>query len=312
MAAVILNHLYGPRIYGQLTYPFELVGFFFVAGYTFNARNCFLHFLIVKMKTLLLPLICLGLINALLSFGIKGGSLLWRVGGLFMQLPGEWDDMWFVACLFTMEMIFYVVLKFISNLFYCFICCIALGGCALLMIKHLPFALCWHIENAFLLLPFLFMGYATRTTNFGQHLIIRCRGEQGLYLLFLVVTVYVVMAFAIPNYPIDIHLHQYGNIIVFLLSALLGLCVVICLSLQLERIKNAHSLCFLSYVGANTLVYYAFQSKVISLLFFVCSGMAISLNNFVVSIACCISVCVILAIPAFLVRKYFPIMIGKF
>mgnify|MGYP001753657006 CR=1 FL=1 len=28
MIAVILNHLYGPVIYGRLTYPFELAGFF--------------------------------------------------------------------------------------------------------------------------------------------------------------------------------------------------------------------------------------------------------------------------------------------
>lgn len=312
MAAVILNHLYGPRIYGQLTYPFELVGFFFVAGYTFNTRDCFLHFLMVKIKTLFVPLVCFGLINAVLSFGIKGGSLLLRVGGLLMQRPGVWDDLWFVACLFTMEMLFYVVLKFSSNLFHCFICCLSLGGCALLMINYLPFALPWHAENAFLLLIFLFMGYAARTTNFGQRLIACCSGKQGLYSLLLAVTAYVVLVFAIPNYPIDIHVRQYGNVWVFLLSAFLGLCSVVCLSLQLERIKNAYALRFLAYVGANTLVYYAFQSKIISLLSFASSGMALHLNGYVGSIACCLAVCLILVIPAFLIRRYIPILIGRF
>lgn len=45
MIAVILNHLYGPVIYGRLTYPFELAGFFFTAGYTFDLTDSFFNFM---------------------------------------------------------------------------------------------------------------------------------------------------------------------------------------------------------------------------------------------------------------------------
>lgn len=312
MVSVILNHLYGPPLYGQLTYPYELVGFFFVAGYTFNIQDCFARFLKVKFRTLLFPLVCLGLINVVLSFVMKGGSLLWRIEGLLLQQPGVWDDLWFIACLFTMEVLFYGVLKITPHILSLFVCCIMLSICGCLMIVFLPFALPWHIENACLLLVFMFMGYAMRTTNIGQLLLSRCRENVGRYSLLLIGVVYIVLVLAIANYPIDIHLHQYGLMPVFLLSALLGLCLIVCMSLQLERYNKTFILHFLAYIGANTLVYYAFQSKIISLFVIASDAFMWQITGNVGVLVCCLLACVILAIPSFLIRRYAPVLLGKF
>lgn len=311
MVSVILNHLYGPHLYGLLTYPFELVGFFFVAGYTFNVRGSFYHFLMAKIKTLLIPFICLGLINAVLSFWMKGGSLFLRIKCLLLQQPGVWDDLWFISCLFTMEILFYGVLRITPRTLLQFVCCSMLSICGYFMLMHLPFSLPWHIENACLMLDFLFMGYVMRTTNIGHLLISRYSENVRLYFTLIIGAVYITFTLAIKNYPIDIHLHQYGMITVFLLSAFLGLSMIVCSALLLERHKSI-MLRFLAYVGANTLVYYAFQSKVISLFYIVDDGSRWHWGGYVGTLVCCFLTCVILAILSFLVRRYTPVLLGKF
>ena len=124
--------------------------------------------------------------------------------------------------------------------------------------------------------------------------------------------VYLSSISARKNYPIDIHLLDYGYFFIFAVSALSGLCLTTCLSKFLESFKNSILLKFLSFIGINTLVYYAFQSKVISLIQLLCSGIGFDSESYTGVIVCCLIVNVILMIPAAIIRKYFPFMLGKF
>ncbi len=312
MIAVILNHLYGPIIYGRLTYPFELVGFFFVAGYTFNLKENLWGFLRGKIKTLLVPIVIFGLINAVLSYIIKGGPFFLRVAGVFMQRPGEWDDLWFVACLFTMELIFYLVIRFTSSLFGQLIICLALSVFGYVQMTVLPIALPWHIENACILIMFLYFGYVMRKSMLGSKVMTYCEVNSVWKMFLLVLCIYLIFVLIIKNYPIDIHLHEYGQFIVFMIGAWLGLGVVFGLSLCLEKWHEKKSLRFLAFIGANTFVYYAFQSKAISVLTVFGDRIGFYSWTYIGCIVYCISVCLVLMIPSYIIKRYAPFMLGRF
>ncbi|MCC8173830.1 MAG: acyltransferase [Odoribacter sp.] len=111
MIMIILNHTSNrAAIYARLYVPVFLSSFFFALGYTFKSREDFKHYFINKIKSLGIPFICLGLINAFLAIMAEGDSVVDRLKYLiFIRLV--WDDLWFVACLFTMQFIFYVIYK---------------------------------------------------------------------------------------------------------------------------------------------------------------------------------------------------------
>lgn len=312
MIAVILNHLYGPHLYGQLTYPFELVGFFFVAGYTFNMGNGLNEFLRRKAQSLLIPVFSLGLLNATLSFYTKGGSFSSRIVGLFLQIPGVWDDMWFIVCLFTMEILFYFILRFTLSFSIISIICFALSIMGYLLMTFVTINIPWHIENACLLIMFLYLGYFMKNSVWGKHLIAYWRSSMSKYILCIMIVIYTIFVLVFGNYPIDVHLHKYGCFLVFFLSAWLGLCVVLNLSILSERWCNFAVMRFISYIGANTLVYYAFQSKVISLVQILGAKMGFSYCTYIGSVICCMLICMVLIIPSFFIKRYMPLLLGKF
>ncbi|MGN8997723.1 acyltransferase family protein [Phocaeicola vulgatus] len=312
MIAVILNHLYGPVIYGRLTYPFELAGFFFTAGYTFDLTDSFFNFMRKKIRSLAIPIVFFGLIDAVLSYYAKGGLLLPRIKGIFLQMPGDWDVLWFVACLFTMELMFYPIARFVSSLTTCFMFCIGLSVWGYVFMTVSPIILPWHIENACVMIVFLCLGYVFRKSKVENEILAELKTTKGWLIGMIMLASYISFVTVNENYPIDIHLHQYGLFVVFMVSALLGLVVIFCLSLFLERWSNVLVVRFLWYIGANTLVYYAFQSKVIAFLNILGDKVGLVSFTHIGCVVYCISTCIILMVPSYFIKRYTPFMLGRF
>ncbi len=312
MMAIILNHLYGPNIYGRLTYPFELVGFFFVAGYTYTIKDNFHCFLRGKVQRLLIPFVIFGVINSALSYYAKGGSFFSRIIGLVVQKPGEWDFLWFVACLFITELIFYPIARFVSSSIIKFLICLTLFICGFVLLTKLSYALPWHIENACIMIIFLCVGHIIRKSTFVSKQMAEIKMNNTKWIIFLMSVAYLLIVFAINNYPIDIHLHQYGQFTIFMISAWFGLGAVLSLSLLLERRKKSLFVRFWGYVGTNTLVYYAFQSDVIQALTILGDKIGFYSWTYVGSVTYCILTCIILVVPSYLIKQYTPFMLGRF
>lgn len=311
MIAVILNHVSGLEFFWRLTYPFELAGFFFVAGYTFSLRDSFAKFLRRKSCTLLLPVLCFGFINACLSYYVKGGEFLSRIRDLVFQRPGSWDDLWFVACLYVSEIIFYFVVRMVSVLKYRFILCVILSIGGYVFVQIHPIALPWHIENAFIFLPFVCVGHIIKIYSLKNSTFF-CVDIQRILSFFMLSLSYVCIVLIFKNYPIDVHLHQYGKFLVFMLSALIGVSVIFILSLLFESHHAFILLRFLCFIGANTLVYYAFQSKIISSLNVIGERMMIlSLHPYLKGLTYCLVCCLILIVPSLIVNRFAPFLIGR-
>lgn len=310
--SVILNHLHAPIVYGQLTYPFELVGFFFASGYTFKQTKSFSTFFRKNIKTLLIPVVLLGLINAILSHYTKGGAFVPLILGIIEQRAGFWDFIWFVPCLFVTKLIFYPIVRSTLTLLRKVVICLIISGIGYILIIFMEEGFPWHIENACVMLVFLCLGHVVQETRFVDLIKANLQTNQCACFFLSVLFFYILLVFSIKNFPIDIHLRQYGCFSAFMISACFGLYIIFCLSLYLEHWNKAYIVRLLQYIGNNTLVFYAFQSKVISFLNIIGDKIGFYSSTYIGSIIYCLLVSFILMIPSYLIRRHAPILLGRF
>lgn len=310
MFFVIFNHLSVPDLYYRFTYPFELVGFFFVSGYTFSTKRNWVIFISNKLRSLVFPIFSLGMINCILSCFVKGTDFKDYISGLLIQFPGRWDDLWFVACLFIMEVVFYFVLRVVSSNLYRLLICLlfSLMGYYLLVV-NVNILLPWHIQNACIFIPFLLAGYVCRQAYSGQLLFKYLTKVQSKKTLIATTLCYLTVVLSYDNRHVDVHLLQFGNFIVFYASAIIGLMMVVCISVMLESCRNNVFLKFLGFIGANTLVYYAFQSKIISGLAVMTALFGIQYKPYISSLIYCIIICCLLSVPAYAIKRFFPFLL---
>ena len=307
MIAVMMNHLGWPLEYARLMYPFELAGFFFVAGYTFNRKKTSIEFIKSKIMSLLIPIMILGTINAIIAYIAESKPLFDRLVGLAVQMPGAWDDLWFVACLFTMELVFYVFTNDSFSIRKIGMLCFTASLASSFWISSVGLRLPWHIENACLLLPFMFAGYFMKHNTLPARL---SKGVIGMMAICLLLSFYSVFVFVYPNYPIDVHLLEYGNLFVFFISASLGVGFLTIFTVFLD--KSSLRFAPLIFIGQNTLIYYAFQSKAIRLFDIVGNLINCDRTSYLGNIIGMLFVSFVLVVPAFIVNRYFPFILGRF
>ena len=307
MIAVIMSHLNWQLWYARFLSPIFLTGFFFVSGYTFNAKDSFRTFVAGKVRGLLLPILFWGTLNAFLAHFIEGKSLWDRMLGLVIQVPGDWDDLWFVACLLAMELIYYALISLFGSLRYLTCAVSLLFSIGFAYMKFMDFPLPWHMVNVCLLMPFFHFGYLARKTEVGGKVIIHLKQRSTITIL----SVLYVLCVLVKNNTIDIHLLHYNSFMLFFIAAILGLGALVGIAMNLEDCSKSNVVKGLQFVGQNTLIYYALQSKPIRLILGLKAYLGMHGTFYLETIIYSIIVSLILAIPTVIVNKYFPFLVGK-
>lgn len=311
MFLVVMSHNSWPLWFNRAFTPIFLTGFFFVSGYTFNTKNNFYEFLYAKLKTLVIPILCLGVINTLLAYIAEGKPVLDRLCGLLLQRAGMWDDLWFVACLFTMELIYYFISIVISSNTYKFILSVSLSICGYLYIYSFPnVPLVWHFDNACMLLPFLCWGNIFRGWSSREYITSLIKLAEGNLLIILLLCLYAFAIIVFDNSQTNIHLRDYHNYLEFMITAFIGIAALYVCAIFVERFSSNWVLKSLNYIGQNTLVYYAFQFKVIRLVAIIGGYIGLKVGSYSGNVISSILVCVILILPAYIIKRYFPWMLG--
>lgn len=116
MFMIIMCHAGWPYWIERFLNPFFMSALFFVSGWTFNPKSTFKQFVSGKAKTLLIPYISFGIINSLLAYLADGDPLIVRFQGLLLSRAGYNDDLWYIACLFVIEMLFYWIARKVKNI----------------------------------------------------------------------------------------------------------------------------------------------------------------------------------------------------
>lgn len=311
MVFIVLSHCGAPELYNKIYTPFFLTTFFFASGYTFSPKENYKKYFIHKIKTLLLPYFCLGTINAILAFIADGDNLMERMEGLLFSINGHNDDLWFVMCLFSMQFFFYFIWRvFLSKAeggeYYIILAMVSAGimmlsGYALIFLHIAP--LPFQLETALIMTPFMLVGYLYRRCSDKSKML---KGGGGI----LIVISYFFLVLLFDN-TVNIHREMYTNFWLFIAAAMLGIWMIVFLSQQIAIKIDTLIVRGIVFIGQNTLVYYAFQSKAIRLLDVVYVHLPFSMNAYVRSLLYTLFVCSILAVPAIVINRCFPFLLGR-
>lgn len=310
MFFVVMSHSNPPLLYAWLYTPLFLSGFFFASGYTFSMKRNWWNFFTHKAKTILVPYLFFGISNAVLACIVDGDNILERIIGLGLSVNCQNDDLWFIMCLFTMQLVFYWLIKltgFCGNVggqIGCVLVFCLIGIFLTMRNIRLPF----QMETALFMMPFMYMGYGWRKSG---KLIIDKVTNKNLFMLCSVVIVYVLICIVMGN-TVNIHAEEYDNVFVFICQALMGTAAVVWISRYTEIFmgKTIFSQC-ISFIGRNTFIYYALQSKVIRFLDLLYNHFNINLSNYLKAPLYTVLCCVILFFPTVIINRYFPFVLGK-
>lgn len=310
MLMVIMSHSNWPYWYARFFIPIFLTGFFFVSGYTFSRKKNVKEFVKSKVRSLLVPILCLGSINAVLATVVEGKPLVTRLCGLITQRSGEWDDLWFVACLLTMELLYYIIATIFKSANLRMVICIILSTMGYLYIRSGGIALPWHLDNACVLILFLSLGNWFREWKHQERIKEWLRSSNGWIWMLLIIGIYSISVLICDNRSVDIHLRQYHVFSMFVISAIWGIASLIAVTIRMEKYSSHAIPKAISFIGQNTLVYYAFQFKAIRLIGLV-GERIISSSIYVGNIVHSILVAIVLVIPSLIINRYFPFMLGR-
>lgn len=217
---VVMCHLGWPELFERILNPVFLSAFFAVSGYMFSASDSFGKFITKKFKGLIVPMIIFGTINALLATLFDRDSLPERMMGLFWQRMGHNDDLWFIACLFSSYILFYVIHHLLKEAESILCGSILIGFLGNTYITYIGIPLPWQLEKAFVMLPFLALGNLLHDMDSASNSIFKDKdGERKkicacglLYLIFV---------FGYDNH-LSIYGETYGIFMYFITTSFIG------------------------------------------------------------------------------------------
>lgn len=305
MFVVVFSHYPHPEWINAFYTPFFLAIFFFVSGYFFSPKRSFGEFVVNKFWKLLVPLFMFGALGVLESVLLGGESLVDRLAGLFIQIAGWNDTMWFFSCLFTVELVFYWVHKVAGRLSSSVWPLVALSAAVIglgVILCRVGLNLPWHFETACVVELFFLGGHLCRRYAVEEKVSLPlCLGAWILFIVFVRI---------FPN-PVDMHLDRFGNIVLFFLQSLLSVYAFMCLCVLLSG-KRGRINDFIIWVGQNTVQYFFFQGVFITVVTKLLSLVGVAAGSpFVMSLLCTALIYIVLCIPAYIVRRFFPIFLGK-
>lgn len=328
---VMLSHLETRTdIWSAFYSPFFLTAFFFTAGYVYKPKGSFKEFLYSKFRQLFIPWLVFSVFNILLSQVLSFNaheSLAEELKWNFFQIRAQGDQIWFVAALFVAFIPFYFFTRKYETISekiiggYSKKCLIAittawsLSFISILYTRLVPAevlpwnstALPWHIEYMFQAMFYMVLGYMFRH-NFEGML-----DRHNTLMVRIVATALYSLIVFIPFFA-KIEMPLLVDIVYQYMASFVGIITLIIIA------KTVKSNRYINYVGQNTLIYFALHGKVYSGIQTVLKKFATGvytaiLNNTVVSsifsLALSLALSVILIIPAYIINRWFPFVVGR-
>lgn len=267
---VILGHLHVPLI-ATWIYTFHMPLFFFLSGVVFSGTKYnFKEFLKKRLQSLVIPYFSLGfviwlfyvIINTVL--GTKDslyGTNFEMLKNLFVQ--EHFWTIWFLACLFLVEILYYILHKvckgnlLISTMTSILICVIGFLRYHFGM-ESLP----WNADVALVAQFFYHLGWLFKSEQQLKKQLTLAKGLKAWMIasvLFVGNLVAGLLCIKIAHESLDMSVGLYGNEVLTILSACAGILGVIVVANQLK--------CrFLTYLGRNTMIIFAWHSRIIIVL----------------------------------------------
>ena len=262
---VIIGHLKTPYLTTWI-YTFHIPLFFFLSGCVYRQPKSFNAFLEKKVKGLVVPYFCLGIV-ILLFFEIfnlvnvpkdslygTGLTMLWNL----IKQQGYWT-IWFLACLFVCQIIFYWFFKYChENIYIMLWCSLALAIVAFIYYRLGGKVLPWCIDIACVAQLFFIFGYFFIHFTRIKQLFIFPRNPRWLLQCSLLLCINCASGFAnirLTVQSLDMSIGMYGNEILSIVSAFSGILFIVMISTDINSK-------LITYIGKNTMVIFGWHSRI--------------------------------------------------
>ncbi len=300
--------------------PFFLAFFFFLSGYVYKNKDSFGQFIVKKVRTLLVPWLIFGLLiiisGQIITFN-EHTNLKSEIINMFLQIRGNGDIMWFITCLFVAFIPFYFVIKYMNGLqgivLSFILSVISILYCQLMNADLMPWksvALPWHIQTIFVAMFLMVTGYYFKL-NYEQK-VARFVNIKTYIITLIIYLMLIYIGYSVSGNSLGINDYENTFILYWYVTVAVGimLCILCC--------KLVKSNKYISFVGANTLTYFGLHGKLESLVEKVLLKIGILEKvyqsvflQYALLIGTVLVISIILIIPALIINKYFPFILGK-
>ncbi|MGN1267071.1 MAG: acyltransferase family protein [Dorea sp.] len=244
-------------------YTFHMPLFFFMSGYLFSMKSSFGEFLKNKCKRILIPYACLGIILVLFDSWWQGRNPFgdpWFQADLFkgelmaLLTQNRFWTLWFIACLFWLNILFYILVRFVKKEQIRAIIVVILAAAGVLYYKNGGAALPWNVDICLTALPFFYVGYVCRKTDFINQKILSKKSKYAVCVGMIALdAVCAVVNLKMSGEFLEFFSNLYGFAPLTYIGAFAGIVAVIILS------DMCHGFAPLCYIGANTMLLYAWH-----------------------------------------------------
>lgn len=235
--------------------------FFFLSGFVFNMHP-WRTFIKKKLTRLVLPYFCLGLVIYLFyaliyTYQQRGPEDYLIMLKNLLEQKAFWT-IWFLAALFCGEILLWLILKLCNiNLVSATIISICLMTATFIYYRNGGSTLYWCFDVACIAQFFILLGYVVKCKyNLIESYINK---HNKVILVFFLFAINIVSGFAcirISGAQLDMSIGLYGNELLSIISAISGICAIILLC---QLVSNR----FLRYLGRNTMIFFAWHSRII-------------------------------------------------
>ena len=267
---VIMGHLHIPLVVTWV-YTFHMPLFFFLSGVVFSGdKYTFKEFFKKKLKSLIIPYFSLGIVIYLFYVIINiiwepenelyGSN--WSMLLQFLCQEHFWT-IWFLTCLFLAEILYY----FVNILFKGKQVFQTIGSLGICLLGFLYYrlggdGLPWNFDVALIAQFFFHLGYIFRSNKnvYNKLLTENKRKNFAMAIVFLIVNVLAgILCIKISGQSLDMSVGLYGNELLTMVSAVAGILFVVVIS---NNVTNKA----LKYLGENTMIIFAWHSRIIIVL----------------------------------------------
>lgn len=319
---VLLGHAHTTQPLTDFIYAFHMPLFFFLSGtlFSFEKHPTFKEFALKRFKRIMVPYLWINLITYIFwlfvgrNFGMDSShetvwydsllSTLLGIGKIEHNIP-----MWFFLCLYTLEIIYYIIFKPLKNNTRKTIIVLFVIAClGYINYRFNPFPLPFYLGPALVGMVFYGIG------NVAAHHIKEFYTIKPVHIVILLFSFLILLFVSQKNGYVIMSDNNYQNYLLFFVSSLagIGMFVIIGNWLSIKPFSKK----FITYVSQNTLLINSFHLLVFSILkgimVFVLHIPLESLYGHNAAAILFAAVSLVLCLPvAYIINRYFPFIVGK-
>ena len=252
---MIMGHIGFGYNFDFYIHAFNMPMFFFISGYLYVLPN-FKNLVKRKFNSLILPYLIFGLLNLIIClFLIKNFNILNYFENMFsfnnyhcLEIAGA---LWFLTCLFFLNIIFSLIFKYFS-IRETFLICILLVNLVYFIKIKLPLS----IDSAIYMLPIFYMGYMFKKIS---HKFSSIKTD-----FIFGTTLIIIFSFILfKNGYVNVRVNMYSNILLFYVNAIF---MSIGLYYFSKFIQNLNFSKYVKYFGKYSLVFMCLNQVIIFIL----------------------------------------------